>query len=66
MRKYILNYKNDKTDFLIFTQNEYFLNKLTYRIIENLNGLLSALELKKKIDSFVQGKLVVLDMRPLK
>jgi hypothetical protein len=60
MRKYILNYKNDKTDFLIFTQNEYFLNKLTYRILENLNDLLSALELKKKIDGFVQGKLVEL------
>jgi hypothetical protein len=37
MKKYLLNYQNDdKTDFLIFSQTDYFRNKLSQKIKVNL------------------------------
>jgi hypothetical protein len=60
MKKYISNYRIDKSDLLIFLQSDYFKMKLPGRIICNLDTLVSSLWFKKKFKSIIQDKEVEL------
>jgi hypothetical protein len=46
MKKYLVIYQTDKTDFLFFSRTEYFRNKMLDRILENLENCIVLFGLK--------------------
>lgn len=54
MKRYLSDYHSDKTDFSIFSQTDYFKNKLSRRIKDNLDSLSSALNYKKQLEETIK------------
>nr|AHW68380.1 hypothetical protein NP_05A10 [Nosema pernyi] len=56
LKKYLSNYQNDKTDFLIFSQTDYFENRLLEKIKVNLQKCLYAFWKKNDTLGNILGK----------